>query len=334
MNLKKIIIIAEAGVNHNGSLSLAKKLILSAAKSGADYVKFQTFNPESMIKLDTKLAKYQQRNIKKKTSQYKILKKYQLKESHYKILINYSKKNNIKFISSPFDIESINFLSKLGLDFLKIPSGEINNFPYLKEIARLNKKLILSTGMSNLKEIGNSIKILTKYGTKRKNINILHCHSDYPSEAIDLNLKAIQTLKNKFKLNVGYSDHSMGIEAAIISVAYGSKIIEKHLTLSNKLPGPDHIASLEPNKFKKMVESIRQAEKMLGDGIKKPTKKEQENKLLVRKSLVASRNIKRGERFSSKNITTKRPALGKSPMMYEKMINKISKKNYKKNDYI
>lgn len=334
MKNNKTIIIAEAGVNHNGKLYLAKKLIIAASKAGADYVKFQTFEPNEMIKFKTKMAKYQKKNLNKNYTQYDILRKYQLRKSDYVELIKFSKKNNIKFISSPFDNNSIKFLSNLNLDYIKIPSGEIDNFPYLKEIGKLNKKIILSTGMANIDEVSNALKIITKFGTKRKNISILHCHSDYPSDFKDLNLKAIKTLKEKFNLRVGFSDHSLGIHASIVSVSLGAEIIEKHITLNNRMLGPDHKASIEPNKFKEMVLAIRKTEIMLGNGKKKPTKKELINKRLVRKSLVAKMKIKKGEKFSTLNLTTKRPANGKSPMQYNKILNTISQKNYEKDDFI
>ena len=330
----KTLIIAEIGINHNGRLSLAKKLISAAAKTGADYVKFQTFEPENVVIKSAKLAKYQKRNMKKNISQLKMLKKYQIKKKFYDLLIKFSKKKKINFISSPFDVDSIKFLSKLKLNFLKIPSGEINNFPYLKEIAKLKKKLILSTGMSSLREVDQAIKILIKFGTKKKNISLLHCHTDYPSMPENLNLKSILTLKKKFKLKVGYSDHSQGIEAAIASVALGAEVIEKHLTLNNKMSGPDHKASIDPITFRDMVIGIRNTEKMLGNGKKKPTQKELHNKKFVRKSLVAKKSIKKGDRFTVKNMTTKRPALGISPMKYQYKLNKIAKKNYSEDDYI
>ena len=334
MKSKKTLIIAEAGVNHNGNLNLAKKLIVASAKSGADYVKFQTFDADSMIRKTTKLAKYQKINLKKKINQYELLKKYQLKKSYYKYLLDFSKKNKIGFISSPFDIESVKFLKKFNLDYLKIPSGEIDNLPYLIEIAKLNKNIILSTGMSTLKEVSEAIKILTKYGTKRGKIALLHCHTEYPSLPENLNLKSIITLKNKFKLKVGYSDHSSGKVAPIVAVGIGCEIIEKHITLNKKMSGPDHKASMEPNEFKDMVNSIRISERMLGDGKKVPTKIELRNKSLVRKSLIAKTEIKKGEKFTKYNLTTKRPALGLSPLSYKKFLGIKSKKNYKADDYI
>ena len=330
----KIIIIAEAGINHNGNLNLAKKLILGASKAGADYIKFQTYEPENMIKPNTKLADYQKMNNKKERSQYEMLKKYQLKKNYYEKLIKYSKLKKIKFLSSPFDIESIKFLKKFNLEFIKIPSGEINNYPYLKFLGKLNKKIILSTGMSNLKEVSDAIKILIRFGTKKNKISLLHCHSDYPSEPQNLNLRAIMTLKKKFNLRVGYSDHSIGVEASIASIALGATIIEKHLTLNRKMIGPDHKASMEPKNFEKMVLAIRNAEKMLGNGKKIPTQKELKNQKLVRKSIVAKLNISKGDKFSEKNITTKRPGTGISPMKYEIFLKKFAKKKYLKNDYI
>ena len=335
MNSKsKILIIAEAGVNHNGKLTTAKKLIVAAAKAGADFVKFQTFNPDEMIIKSTKLAKYQKQNLKKKISQYKMLKKYELKKKWYNTLISCCKKNDIKFISSPFDVSSIHFLEKLKLNYIKIPSGEIDNYPYLKEIAALKKRTILSTGMSTLDEIRYAIKVLNKFGLSKRNISILHCHTDYPSDIKDLNLNSIQTIKKTFNLRVGYSDHSMGITAPIVAAALGSEIIEKHLTLDRKLSGPDHKASINPKEFFQMVTSIRQVEKMVGNGKKIPTKKELKNKELVRKSIVASRKILKGEKFTELNITTKRPATGKSPKLYKDIIGKIARKMFEENEFI
>jgi len=335
MKKNRTKIIAEAGVNHNGKLDLAKRLIRAAAKAGADYIKFQTFEPDQMIKKNTKLAKYQKINLNKKSfTQYKMLKKYQLKKSFYKILISYAKKNGIGFISSPFDIESLIFLKRFNLDYIKIPSGEINNLPLLKEIGKLNKKIILSTGMANIDEINDTIKILRKFGTNKEKISLLHCHSDYPSRPENLNLNSIVTLKKRFNLKVGYSDHSLGIEAAIISTTLGAEIIEKHITLNNKMEGPDHIASIEPKLFSTMVLAIRKTERMLGNGKKIPTYIENKNKQLVRKSIVAKTKIKVGEKFSPKNITTKRPGTGKSPMLFEKILNTRAKKTYQEDDFI
>ncbi len=330
----KTIIIAEAGVNHNGKISLAKKLISAAAKAGANYIKFQTYKTENIIVQGSKLANYQKKNIKKFKTQFEMLKKYELNRSDYKSLISYAKSKRIKFLSSPFDIESIFFLNKFDLDYIKIPSGEIDNLPYLKELGKLDKKIILSTGISDLNEVEVAIKTLNKYGTNKKNIAILHCHSAYPSNLSDLNLKVIGTLKKKFNLKVGFSDHSNNIYVPAIAVALGAQIIEKHLTLSNKMSGPDHKASIEPNNFKKMVNLIRSTEIMLGSKKKIPTKNELINKKFVRKSLVAKIDIKKGEKFSIRNLTTKRPGTGISPMKFNSLIKKKAKKNYVKDDLI
>ncbi len=330
----KVIVIAEAGINHNGKLSLAKKLIKEASKSGADYVKFQTYHLDSMIVKNTMPTIYQKKNIKKKISQYEILKKYRLKDHWYKDLISYSKQNKIKFISSPFDIKSIEFLKKFKLDYIKVPSGEINNLPYLKVLGRLKKKTILSTGMSSLKDVKAAIRILTREGLSKNKLNILHCHSDYPSKPENLNLRSINLLKKKLGIRVGYSDHSLGIEAPVIAVAYGANIIEKHLTLNKNYSGPDHKASMEPRDFKKMVQAIRISELMLGSSIKKPSIIELKNRKLVRKSIVAIKNIKKGDRFSQNNISTKRPAYGKSPMYFDFYLKKRAKKNYIKDEFI
>ena len=330
----RTIIIAEAGINHNGKINLAKKLIKAAARSGADYIKFQTYNTEKMIIPNAKLANYQKKNISKIKTQFEMLKKYELKKAYYKLLINYAKKNKIKFLSSPFDQDSITFLNKFNLDFIKIPSGEIDNFPYLKKIGKIKKKIILSTGMSTLKEVNLAINTIIKYGSKRKDISLLHCHSAYPSELVDLNLNVIKYLKKKFKLRVGFSDHSTSVYAPSIAVALGAEIIEKHLTLNNKMSGPDHKTSLNPKKFKNMVQLIRQAEKILGNAKKSPGKNELKNKPFARKSLVAKADIKKGEIFSKTNLTTKRPGLGISPMKFNHYLNKKAKKNYSKDDLI
>ncbi len=330
----KTIIIAEAGINHNGKIQIAKKLIQAAANSGADYIKFQTYKTENMITPKARLANYQRRNLNNSISQYNMLKKYELKKHSYKILKRHAHKKKIKFLSSPFDNESLSLLSKLNLDFIKVPSGEIDNYPFLKELGKLKKKVILSTGMSNLSEISNAISILCRYGTKRKDISILHCHTEYPSSPDNLNLNAIITLKNKFKLRVGLSDHSNNINAGSLAVALGAKIIEKHITLNKRMAGPDHRASANPNEFKEMVKLIRLTEKMLGNGKKIPTHIEVKNKIFARKSLVAKRDIKKGEKFSESNLTTKRPGFGISPTKFNYYLKKKAKKKYLKDDLI
>lgn len=326
----KIIIIAEAGVNHNGKIHLAKKLIDVASKAGADYVKFQTFDVDNLILKDTKTAIYQQRNLKSNLSQYLMLKKYQLSESNHRELINYSKKKKIKFLSTAFEEKSLNLLKKYKLDYIKIPSGEITNYPFLKKISNLKKKVLLSTGMATFKEIKQALSVFRK---RKKDIIILHCTSDYPANLKDLNLNFIKKLK-KLGYEVGYSDHSSSVITPSIAVSLGCKVVEKHFTLSKNLKGPDHKASLEPNELVKMISFIRDTEKMLGSKDKIITKSEQKTKLLVRKSLVASNDIKKGAIFSQKNITTKRPGRGVSPFKIKKFLGKKSNKTFKKDEFI
>ena len=332
MSLKnnKTIVIAEAGVNHNGKINLAKKLIDVASKAGADYVKFQTFDVDQLILKNTKTANYQKRNLKNNISQYQMLKKYQLTDDDHKELLKYSKKKKIKFLSTAFEEKSLSLLKKYKLDYIKIPSGEITNYPFLNQISKLKKKIFLSTGMATLDEIKQAIKALRK---KKKDITILHCTSDYPANLKDLNLNFIKKLK-KIGYGVGYSDHSSSIITPSIAVTLGCKVVEKHFTLSKKLNGPDHRASLEPRELRKMISLIRDTEKMLGLNDKIITKSEQKTKLLVRKSLVAKNDIKKGEIFTKKNITTKRPGSGISPFKINKFLGKKSPKNFKKDQLI
>ena len=330
LKINKTIIIAEAGVNHNGNINLAKKLIDVASKAGADYVKFQTFDVDHLILKNTKTAIYQQKNLKNNISQYSMLKKYQLAERSYKRLIDYSKKKNIKFLSTAFEEKSLSLLEKYKLDYIKIPSGEITNYLFLKKISKLKRKVLLSTGMATITEIKQALKIIKR---RKKDLIILHCTSDYPANLKDLNLNFIKKLK-KFGYEVGYSDHSSSIITPSIAVALGCKVIEKHFTLSRNLKGPDHKASLEPQELIKMVSYIRDVEKMLGLEDKIITKSEQKTKLLVRKSLVAKNDIKKGEIFSEKNITTKRPGKGISPFKIKKYLGKKSIKQFKKDQFI
>ena len=331
MNLKKhkTIIIAEAGINHNGNFDIAKKLIDVASKAGADYVKFQTYDVDHLILKNTKTSSYQKTNLKNDISQYSMLKKYQLSNLSFKKLSKHCKKKKIKFLSTAFEEKSLRSLAKYKPDYIKIPSGEITNYPFLKEISKLKKKVLLSTGMASLAEIKQALKIFPK----KKDVIILHCTSDYPANLKDLNLNFIKKLK-KFGYEVGYSDHSSSIITPSIAITLGCKVIEKHFTLSRKLKGPDHKASLEPYELKKMISLIRDTEKMLGSTKKIITKSEQKTKLLVRKSLVASKYIKKGEIFSLENITTKRPGIGISPFKINKILGKKSTKNYKKNQLI
>lgn len=333
MKKKNTIVIAEAGVNHNGSLILAKKLISAAKNAGADIVKFQTFITDNIIIKSAKKALYQKK-YKPKQTQYSMLKDLELSFDDFKILSKICFKKKIEFLSTGFDINSLKFLNSIKQKRFKIPSGEITNYPLLRFIGSKRKEIILSTGMSNLKEIESAIKVMTRNGTPLKKITILHCTSAYPTNTIDVNLKAMISLKNQFGTEVGYSDHTMGIEAPVIAVSLGAKIIEKHLTLSRKFRGPDHRSSIEPNDFKKMVLAIKNTEKYLGSDVKIITKSEKKNRNLVRKSIVAFREIKKGESFSESNLTTKRPGIGISPMKWEEIIGKKAQKNYKKNELI
>lgn len=328
MKLNRTFIIAEAGVNHNGSIKLAKRLIDEAVNAGADAVKFQTFKAENLVCKNTQKASYQKKTTNSKESQFDMIKKLELDLFTHKELIAYCKEKNIMFLSTPFDNNSVDLLNSLGMNIFKIPSGEITNLPYLRHIGLLNKKVILSTGMSTIGEIEIAIEILLNSGTKKNNISILHANTQYPTPMEDVNLKAMQTIGNAFNINYGYSDHTLGIEVAICAVALGAKIIEKHFTLDTTMCGPDHKASLEPYELKKMIESIRNIEVALGDGIKKVSKSEQENRIVIRKSIVAKTNIKIGETLNENNLAIKRPGSGISPMKWDKIIGTKAKKNY------
>ena len=330
----KTFIIAEAGVNHNGNLKLAKKMIDIAKASGADAVKFQAYIAEKLTSKFAPKAKYQKKSTGTKESQLEMLKKLQLNKSGQQTLIRYCKQKKIIFLSTPFDLESVDFLDKMGLKIIKIPSGEITNLPYLRKIGSLNKKLILSTGMATIKEIQKAVSILVISGTPKNKITVLHCNTAYPTPFQDANLRAIQSIKDKLKINVGYSDHTPGIEAPIAAVALGASVIEKHFTLSRKMKGPDHNASIEPKEFKAMVKSIRIVEKMLGTGIKEPSQSEIENISIVRKSIVAQKPIKKGEKFTENNITTKRPGTGINPMKWDYVLGKRAKKTFGEDELI
>lgn len=334
MKQNKVFIIAEAGVNHNGSIELAKKLINVASECGADAVKFQTFKAENLATKYAPKANYQKYTTSKSDTQYKMLKKLELSGSMHLALIKHCKKKKILFLSSPFDNQSIDLLDKLGLKILKIPSGELTNLFYLRHIGKLNKKIILSTGMANLSEIKKALKVLISSGTKKKNITVLHANTEYPTPMSDVNLKAMVTIGNKLKINYGYSDHTLGTEVSIAAVALGAKCIEKHFTLNCNMKGPDHKASLEPNQLKQMIKAIRNIEISQGDGQKKPSKSEIHNMSIVRKSIVALKNIKKGETFSEFNLTAKRPGDGLSPFNLKKILGKKSKRNYKKDQQI
>jgi len=332
--MKNVFVIAEAGVNHNGSVKTAKRMIDAAVEAGADAIKFQTFKAERVISRFAPKAEYQKLATGKDESQLEMVKKLELDTSAHKELINYCKEKEIFFLSSPFDLESIDLLDKFGLQMFKIPSGEITNLPFLRKIAKLKKKIILSTGMSSLKEIGDALGLLVKFGTKKRDIAVLHCNTEYPTPYEDVNLLAMLSIKEAFDVQVGYSDHTLGIEVAIAAVALGATIIEKHFTLDKNMRGPDHKASLEPDELRAMVKSIRNIEIALGNGTKKPSPSELKNKLIARKSIVASRDVKKGEVFTEKNLTIKRPGIGISPMNWEKIIGKIAKRAFKEDELI
>lgn len=332
VSLNSLLIIAEAGVNHNGSIEIAKKLIDCAAIAGCDVVKFQTFKAENLAVKNAAKAPYQKVTTGSDESQLDMLKKLELPYSFHKELINYAKSKNIMFLSTPFDVESVEFLDTLGMELFKIPSGEVTNYPVLRAIGKTGKPVILSTGNSEITEIRDSINVLKKFGTSK--ISLLHCNSEYPTPLEDVNLNAMLTLKNEFGLDVGYSDHTVGFETAIAAAALGAKIYEKHFTLDRTMQGPDHKASLEPDELIKLVRLIRNTEKLLGDGKKIPSKSEIKNREVARKSVVAKCDIKAGETLTEENLTTKRPDAGISPMRWEDVVGKTAIKNFLKDDLI
>ncbi|WP_022761347.1 N-acetylneuraminate synthase [Butyrivibrio sp. AD3002] len=327
----KVLIIAEAGVNHNGSLELAKKLVDTAKECGADIVKFQTAKLSSLVSKSAPMAEYQKNNIGKEESQKDMLSKLLLPFDDFITLANYCKEVGIKFLSTPFDIESIRFLDPL-LDIWKIPSGEITNYPYLVEIAKTNKDMILSTGMCTMDEVADAVKVLEENGTGK--LTILHCTTNYPTPMKDVNLKAMLALKEKFGCDVGYSDHTQGIEVPIAAAALGATVLEKHFTLDRNMEGPDHKASLEPDELRQMVLSVRNIEMALGDGNKQPTEAELKNRLVARKSIIAAKEIKAGDIFSEDNLTTKRPGSGISPMRWNEVIGQKAKRDFKEDELI
>jgi len=332
--LKKVFIIAEAGVNHNGSIKNAKRLIDVAKSAGADAVKFQSFEAEKLVTGDADKADYQKKAAVSRESQYTMLRRLELSKNDFFQIIDYCKNKRIHFLSSAFDLDNLDFLINLGMKIFKIPSGEITNLPYLRKIGVLNKKVILSTGMADLAEIKDALNILMNSGTKKTNITVLHCNTAYPTPYEDVNLRAMLTIQNAFDISVGYSDHTLGIEIPIAAVALGALIIEKHFTLDRGMRGPDHQASLEPHELKAMIYAIRNVEKSLGNGIKKPSKSEIKNKLIVRKSIVAAKDINKGERFTAENITTKRPGNGLSPMLWDAVLGRRAGKDYAEDDLI
>lgn len=327
----KTLIIAEAGVNHNGSFDLACKLADKAKECGADIVKFQTLVPEKLVSKFAQKAEYQKNNTDNKESQLEMLKKLSLSFDEFVKLKEYCDDIGITFLSTPFDIDSIHFLNDL-VPFWKIPSGEVTNLPYLIEIAKTKKDVIMSTGMCELEEIENAINVLNKYGAGK--ITLLHCTTEYPAPYEDVNLKAMLSLKERFNLEVGYSDHTKGIEVAIAAVSLGATVIEKHFTLDRKMEGPDHKASLEPNELKNLVDSIKNVNKSLGDGIKKVSNSEKKNIEIARKSIVAKKQIKKGELLTEENITTKRPGNGISPMKWFDVLGTKAIKDFEEDELI
>jgi N,N'-diacetyllegionaminate synthase len=330
----KTLIIAEAGVNHNGDLGLAIDLINAAADAGADYVKFQTFKSEEGLSKHAVQADYQLINTGQKETQLEMVQRLELKQEDHYQLIDHCEKRGIKFLSTGFDIPSIIFLRSLNLDMFKIPSGEITNLPLLRLIAGYNSTIILSTGMSTLNDIEAAINVLVQNGTEKTNITILHCTTEYPAPFEEINLRVLSTIRDRFNLNVGYSDHSLGILVPVSAVALGATVIEKHFTLDQNLPGPDHKASLEPDQLKQMVDSIRDVEVILGSAEKIVTASEKKNSLVARKSLVAKRAIKKGDMFSEDNITAKRPGTGISPMRYDEALTIRAPRDFQPDDLI
>lgn len=331
--MSRVFIIAEAGVNHNGSLEIAKKMIDAAAEAGADAVKFQTFKTDSLVCKDTQKAMYQHKNASdKQESQYEMLKKLELSREMHKPLMDYCAQQGIMFLSTPFDIDSIQMLVDYGISIFKIPSGEITDYPYLKEVGKTGKPVILSTGMSNMDEVQDAVYVLEENGSGQ--ITILHCNTEYPTPMQDVNLRAMCTLRERMGLPVGYSDHTLGIEIPIAAVAMGATVLEKHFTLDRKMEGPDHKASLEPGELRDMVSAIRNVEKALGNGIKEPSFSEIPNTTVARKSIVAKCKIMKGEIYTAENITTKRPGNGISPMKWNDVIGKRANQNYDEDEMI
>ena len=333
--MSRTIIIAEAGVNHNGDINIAKRLIDVAAHAGVDYVKFQTFKANKIVTKQAKRADYQNVNTKNLDTQYEMLKKLELNEDSHHLLIKYCNDKGIKFLSTGFDLDSLQLLHKIGIRLAKIPSGEITNYPYLKKVAQLFSEVVLSTGMSDIDDINKALAILLKFGVKKQNITILHCNTEYPTPMTDVNLKAMLHIQKELDVKIGYSDHTLGIEVPIAAVTLGAILIEKHFTLNRNLPGPDHRASLEPKELKHMVKSIRNIEKALsGSEIKEPSKSELKNKQIIRKSIVAIKPIAIGETFNNNNIGTKRPGTGISPINWESVIGQVSKDNFEQDELI
>lgn len=328
MNTPHTLIIAEAGVNHNGDLHLAEQLIVAAADAGADAVKFQTFVADRLVTVTATKANYQKQTTAASESQHAMIRRLELTRPMHERLLAYSQERGIQFLSTPFDLPSINLLAELGLPRFKIPSGEITNLPYLRHIGSFGKPIILSTGMATLGEIETALEVLETAGTGRDQITVLHCNTEYPTPMADVNLRAMLTIRDAFGVAVGYSDHTPGIEIPIAAVALGATVIEKHLTLDRTLPGPDHQASLEPDEFAAMVRAIRNIEHALGGGRKRPSPSEAKNKPIARKSLVAVVAIRAGEVLTPENVAVKRPGTGLSPMRWDKVMGRVATRDF------
>jgi len=331
---QQTFIIAEAGVNHNGSTAIAKDMIFAAASSGADAIKFQTFLTEELVSKRAATAKYQADNTGGMRRQYEMLKNLELSEADHILLQQCCRENNIQFLSSAFDVASVDFLDRLGVDLYKVPSGEITSLPYLRRIARTGKPVILSTGMATHDEVKSALTVFNENGYDNDRLALLHCTSDYPAPYADVNLKVMHTLRHKFGLRTGYSDHTQGIEIAIAATALGAEIIEKHFTLDQNMAGPDHLASITPDNLATMVKSIRHVEASLGDGKNRLSENEKDHRQAVRKSIVARRPIRQGEMMSEDNLTIKRPGDGISPMKWDEYIGRIASRNYQADDPI
>ena len=334
MKNERVYIIAEAGVNHNGCIKTAMELIDYASVSGADAIKFQTFKADSLVTSYAKKAEYQKQVNNHEENQYEMIKKLELNYSDHLTLSKYAFEKKIEFLSTPFDLESIDLLFELGLEKFKIPSGEITNLPYLEKIGQLNKEIILSTGMSTLKEIEQAINVLISSGSQKEKLTVLHCNTEYPTPLIDVNLRAMANIGKTFNVNFGYSDHTLGIHVPVAAVSMGAKIIEKHFTCDKNMEGPDHKASISPQELNQMVKLIRNTEIALGKSIKEPTASEIKNIKIARKSIVAKTSIKKGENFSLNNLTTKRPGDGISPMKWYDVLKQVAKKDFKEDDLI
>lgn len=332
--MKKTFIIAEAGVNHNGQLGLAYKLIDEAVKAGADAVKFQTAVPELVMTEYATKAEYQITNTGEAGSQIEMAKKIHLPLDAYKGLKEYCEKNNIIFLSTPFDMKSLELLLSFNMPYMKIPSGEITNYPYLKKIGEQNMNVIISTGMATLLDVKECLDLITASGTEKNKVTLLHCTTEYPAPLEDVNLKAMLTLKETFGVNVGYSDHTKGIEVSIAAAAMGATVIEKHFTLDKNMEGPDHVASLEPNELAEMVRCIRNVDLAMGDGVKQIVASEEKNIVIARKSILAAHNIEEGEVFSEENLIVKRPGSGINPMRWNEVIGKKAKRKFLKDELI